>query len=127
MKRQNDFIIKFTKLRFTRKYANKNVAFLNVLSVLSRIVVSYWRKDVHLVKVNRLGSLPRLTDRLSMSTVVDWDVKSQIKQTNKLSRIVLVAAIDIFDGVSPFNVPLVLDSVVAKRKYKHLLSVICCT
>ena len=47
----------------------------------SRTVVSYWRKDVHQVLVNRLGpSLPRksavrLTDRLDMITVVDWDVK----------------------------------------------------
>ena len=42
----------------------------------SRAVVSYWRKDVHLVLVNRLGSLPknnvvRLADRLDMTIVVD--------------------------------------------------------
>ena len=54
----------------------------------SRAVVSYWRKDVHLVLVNRLRSLPRnsmfrLTDHLHMTIEVDWDVKSQIKQTNK--------------------------------------------
>ena len=48
------------------------------------------RKDVHLVLVNRLGSLPRnivvrLTDRLDMTMVVDWDVKPQIKQNkNKI-------------------------------------------
>ena len=46
----------------------------------SRAVGSYWQKDVHLVLVNRLGSLPRnsvvrLTDRLDMTVVVDWDVK----------------------------------------------------
>ena len=55
----------------------------------SKTVVSYWRKHVHLVLVNRLGSLPRnsvvrLTERLDMSTVVDWDVKPQIKQTNNV-------------------------------------------
>ena len=43
-------------------------------------VVNYWRNDVHLVLVNRLGSLPRnsmvrLTDHLDMTNVVDWDVK----------------------------------------------------
>ena len=53
----------------------------------SRAVVSYWQKDVHLVLVNRLGSLPmnsvvRVTDRLDMIIVVDWVVKPQIKQTN---------------------------------------------
>ena len=53
-------------------------------------IVSYWRKYGHLVLVNRLGSLPsnsvvRLTDRLDMTIVVDWDVKPQIKQTNKFS------------------------------------------
>ena len=51
--------------------------------------VSYWRKDVHLVLVNLLGSLPRnsvvkLTDRLDMTIVVDWDVKPQ-NQTKYLS------------------------------------------
>ena len=55
----------------------------------SRAFVSYWWKDVHWVQVNRLGlSLPRkivarLTDRLDMSRIVDWYVKSQNKQTNK--------------------------------------------
>ena len=53
----------------------------------SNAVVSYWRKYVHLVLVNCLGSLPRnsvvrLTDRLNMIIVVDRDVKPQIKQTN---------------------------------------------
>ena len=43
-----------------------------------------WQKDVHLVLVNRLGSMPRssvvrLTDRLEMTIVVDADVKLQIK------------------------------------------------
>ena len=45
----------------------------------SSAVVSYWRKDVHLVLVNHLGSLPRLTDRLDMTIVVDWDKSN--KQT----------------------------------------------
>ena len=50
--------------------------------------MSYWGKDVHGILVNRLGlSLPRksgvrLTDRLDMTIVVDWNVKSQSKQTN---------------------------------------------
>ena len=44
---------------------------------------------MHLVLVNRLGSLPwnsviRLTDRRDMTIVVDWDVKPQIKQNKKL-------------------------------------------
>ena len=51
----------------------------------SRAVVSYWWKDVHLVLVNRFRNLPRnsvvrLTDRLHMTVVVDWDVQPQIKQ-----------------------------------------------
>ena len=46
-------------------------------------VVSYWRNDGHLVLVNHLGSMPRnsvikLTDRLDMTIIVDWDVKPQI-------------------------------------------------
>ena len=56
----------------------------------SRTVVSYWQKNVHLVLVKHLGSLPRnsvvrLTDRLNMTIVVDWDVKPQIKQTKEIS------------------------------------------
>ena len=48
----------------------------------SRAVVSYWRNDVHLVLVNRLGSLPRnsvvrLTDHLDMAIVVDLDVSNK--------------------------------------------------
>ena len=55
----------------------------------SRAVVNYWRKDVHLILVHRLGILPRnsvvrLTDRLDMTIIVDWDVKPQIKQNRKL-------------------------------------------
>ena len=54
----------------------------------SRAVVCYWRKDVHLVSVNRLGSLRRnsvvrLTDRLDKAKIVDWDVKPKIKQTKQ--------------------------------------------
>ena len=53
----------------------------------SRSVVSYWRKDVHLVLVNSIGRLPRnsvvrLTDCLDMTIVAAWDVKPQIKPTN---------------------------------------------
>ena len=50
-------------------------------------VVSYWRKNVHLV--NRLGlSLPsksvvRLTDRLDMTVAIDWDVKPRNNNNNK--------------------------------------------
>ena len=52
----------------------------------SRAVVSYWRKDMYLILVNSLGSLPRnsvvrLSDRHDMTIVVDWHVKPQIKQT----------------------------------------------
>ena len=62
----------------------------------SRAVVSYWRKDVHLVLVNCLGSLPRnivvrLTDCLDMTIVVDWDVKPQNKQTKHLSGFFFLA------------------------------------
>ena len=47
---------------------------------------------MHLVLVKRLGSLPmnsvvRLTDRLDMTIVVDWDVKPQIKQRNRQWRV----------------------------------------
>ena len=43
-------------------------------------------RNLHLVLVNHLGRLPRnsvvrLTVRLDMTIVVDWDVKPQIKQT----------------------------------------------
>ena len=59
-----------------------------------KAVVSYWRKDVHLVLVNCLGNLPRnsvvrLTDRLDMTIVVHWDVKPHIKQTNFQAHIFL--------------------------------------
>ena len=58
---------------------------LIVMIIYQASVVSYWRKDVHLVLVNRLGSLPRnsvvrLTDRLDMTIVDDWNVNPQIKQ-----------------------------------------------
>ena len=58
----------------------------------SRAVVRYWRKYVHQVLVNRLGlclprtSVVRITDRLDMTLVVDWDVKQQNKQTNHFTR-----------------------------------------
>ena len=53
-------------------------------------VVSYWWKDVHLVLVDRVGSLPRnsvvrLSDRLDMTIVIDWDVKQQIKPVSHLT------------------------------------------
>ena len=47
----------------------------------STVVVSYWRKDVHIILVNCLGiSLQekcglRLTDCLDITLVVHWDVK----------------------------------------------------
>ena len=50
---------------------------------------NYWRMDVHEVLVKRLGlSQPRksggrLTDRVNMTLVVDWQVKQQNKQTNQ--------------------------------------------
>ena len=56
----------------------------------SRAVVNYWRNDLHLALVNRLGSLSRnnvvrLTDRLDMTIVVEWDVKPKIKQYKSLN------------------------------------------
>ena len=57
----------------------------------SRAVVSYWRKDVHLVPywltayrkpAQEQCAVVRLTDHLDMTIVVDWDVKPQIKQIN---------------------------------------------
>ena len=47
----------------------------------SRTLDSFWRKYVHWVLVNRLGlslarkGVDKLTDRLDMTRVVDWDVK----------------------------------------------------
>ena len=32
----------------------------------------------------------RLTDRLDMTIVVDWDVKPQVKQTNKQTKRVMI-------------------------------------
>ena len=58
----------------------------------SRATVSYWRKVVHQVLVNRLGlrqprkSAVKLTDHLNMTVVVDWDVIPQNKQTNLPQR-----------------------------------------
>ena len=45
---------------------------------------------MHSVLVNRLGNLSRnsvvrLTDRLGMTIVVDWDVKPQIKQKDLIT------------------------------------------
>ena len=45
-----------------------------------RIVVSYKRKYVHEVLVNRLVKLAQ--EKITMA--VDWGVKNQTKQTNKL-------------------------------------------
>ena len=62
------------------------------LSVLTRAVVSYWRKYVHEVLVNRLGglSLPRksvvrLTDRPDMTLDVYRGRKTTIQQYNNIS------------------------------------------
>ena len=57
-----------------------STAILSLPLINCRAVVCNWRKDVPLVLVNRLESLPRnrvvrLTDRLDMNIVVDWDVK----------------------------------------------------
>ena len=54
----------------------------------SRAVVSYRRNYVHLVLVKRLGSLPRtsvvrITGRLNITIVVDWDVKPQINRNQR--------------------------------------------
>ena len=53
-----------------------STAILSLQADSSRAVVSIWRKDVHSVLVNHLGSLPRksvvrLTDCLNMTIVVD--------------------------------------------------------
>ena len=54
-----------------------------------RVVVSYKRKYVHKVLVNRLvklaleESVVRGTDHPDMTIAVDWDVKNQTIQTNK--------------------------------------------
>ena len=54
-------------------------------------VVSYWRKDVHLERVNRLGlrlhrkSVDRLTDCLDMTIFVDWDAKQHLNKQTKLA------------------------------------------
>ena len=62
----------------------------NILSFLLRAVVSYWRKYVHEVLVNRLGglSLPRksvvrLTDRPDMTLDVYRGRKTTMQQHNK--------------------------------------------
>ena len=57
---------------------------------VGRTVVNYWRKDMHLVLVIRLGRQPRysvfkLPDSLDMAIVVEWDVKPQIKQNKNLN------------------------------------------
>ena len=62
-----------------------STAILSLPLIQVGAIVSYWRKDVHLVLVNHLGSLPRnslirLTDRLDMAIVVDWNVKPRTKQ-----------------------------------------------
>ena len=78
-----------------------HVLFSNVISALKeskpivfsrRAVVSYWRKYVHEVLVNRLGglSLPRksvvrLTDRPDMTLDVYRGRKTTIQQLNLLS------------------------------------------
>ena len=55
----------------------------------SRAVVSYWRKDVHQVRVNHLGlSLPRKSVlSLDMTMVVDWDIKRQNKQSHSRNHL----------------------------------------
>ena len=60
------------------------------LNHLRRVVVSYKRKIVHEVLVNRLFKLAqekvcrvRWTDHPTMTIAVDWDVKQQYKQTNR--------------------------------------------
>ena len=74
---------------------------------------------MHLVLVNGLGSLPRnsvvrLTDRLDMTIVVDWDVKPQ----NKNNSFQIVSKL--FKAV-----PFVCTIVVHKKK-KHSLAIMSC-
>ena len=53
-----------------------------------RAFVSYWRKYVHEVLVNRLGglSLPRLTDRPDMTLDVYHGHKTTIQQQQQLMK-----------------------------------------
>ena len=67
----------------------------------SRAVVSCWQTDVLQVLANRLGlSLPgnsavRLTDRLDMAKVVDWDVKPKTIRHFKVLKVIWNGASDI--------------------------------
>ena len=72
--------------------------FVSPSAFLRRAVVSYWRKYVHEVLVNRLGglSLPRksvvrLTDRPDMTLDVTVDVKQQCNNSNNKSILALAA------------------------------------
>ena len=54
----------------------------------SRRVVSFKRKYVHEVKVNRLvKKVVRLTDSPDMTIAVNWDVKPQTKLTKTIDRL----------------------------------------
>ena len=89
----------------------------------SRAVVSYWRKDVHLVLVNCLGSLPRnsvvrLTDCLYMTIVVDWGIKPEINQT-------IILPWNNFYGHSPPSTDSNKAVVSYWQKFMHLVLVNC--
>ena len=64
---------------------------------LRRVVVSYTQKYVHVVLVNCLvkldkeKSVVRLIDRPYMTIDVDWEVKDQTKQTNKILMLLAYA------------------------------------
>ena len=67
--------------------SKKLAAFILSILLIQVAVASYWRKYVNLVLVNCLKSLHRnsvaglIFKRLDMTIVVDWDVKTHIKQT----------------------------------------------
>ena len=72
----------------------------------SRAVVNYWQKNVHLVLVNHLGSLPRnselrLNDLLDMTIAVVCDVKPQIKQNKKIKCEVFLMTSRVFAEYPP--------------------------
>ena len=64
-----------------------SMAFLSLPLIQVGAVVSYWRKDVHLVLVNR--SVDRLTDRSDMTIVADWDIKEHSNKQAEAFHIVV--------------------------------------
>ena len=89
-------IVKKLIWKFNEIFPNQVLNFLNILTDVSmfsrRAVVSYWRKYVHEVLVNRLGglSLPwksvvRLTDHPDMTLDVYRGRKTTVQHTTDMS------------------------------------------